>query len=99
MKIAVPTEATAGTTIATHPIRIATIPIAISAFQVLRRPSCASGSAAKPPISMTPTLGVPADAITALLWAIFIRAAFAPYSGGNAAPSVLLTGEPGLEPG
>ena len=49
MKIAVPTDAAAGTMIATQPTRIATIPIAISALQVRRKPSCASGSAARPP--------------------------------------------------
>jgi hypothetical protein len=52
MKIAVPTDAAAGTMIAIQPMTIAAIPIAISARQVRRTPSWASGSAARPPVSM-----------------------------------------------
>jgi hypothetical protein len=44
MKIAVPTEATSGTTIATQPMKIASTPTAISAFQLRRSPSRTSGS-------------------------------------------------------
>ena len=53
MKIAVPTEATAGTRIATQPTTIATIPTVISAFQLRASPSRTSGSICAPPISMT----------------------------------------------
>ena len=49
MKIAVPTEATAGTRIAMQPITIATTPIAISAFQLRGSPSRTSGSIDAPP--------------------------------------------------
>ena len=56
MKIAVPTEATAGTKIATQPIRIATTPTAISPFQLRASPSRTSGSSDAPPISMPRTL-------------------------------------------
>ena len=56
MKIAVPTEATAGTTIATQPTTIASTPTAISAFQLRASPSRTSGSIDAPPISMPQTL-------------------------------------------
>ncbi len=72
MKIAVPTEATAGTTIATQPIRIARIPTVISAFQLRRSPSRTSGSICTPLISIVGTLSALADAIdrseSAALW-------------------------------
>ena len=52
MKIAVPTEATAGTRIAMQPIKIARTPTAISAFQLRASPSRTSGSICTPSISM-----------------------------------------------
>ena len=51
MKIAVPTAATAGTTIATQPTTIASTPTVISAFQLRARPARTSGSIDAPPIS------------------------------------------------
>jgi hypothetical protein len=52
MKIAVPTEATAGTRIAKQPVRIARIPTPISTFQLRCSPARTSGSIDAPPISM-----------------------------------------------
>ncbi len=52
MKIAVPTEATAGTRIAMQPMTIASTPTVISAFQLRRNPSRISGSIAGVPISI-----------------------------------------------
>ena len=63
MKIAVPTAATAGTTIATQPTKIASTPTAISSFQLRRIPSRTSGSSAGLPISTPRTLSAPADAV------------------------------------
>ena len=48
MKIAVPTEATSGTTIATQPITIARTPTAISAFQLRASPSRTPGPSRLP---------------------------------------------------
>ena len=56
MKIAVPTEKTAGTRIATQPTTIAITPITISVFQLFASPSRTSGAIDAPPISMSPTL-------------------------------------------
>ena len=62
MKIAVPTEATAGTRIAMQPSTIAATPTNISAFQLRLRPSRTSGSSDAPPISMEGKLNPRADA-------------------------------------
>ena len=51
MKIAVPTEATAGTRIAMQPTTIASTPTVISPFQLRASPSRTSGSMEAPPIS------------------------------------------------
>jgi hypothetical protein len=51
MKIAVPTEATAGTRIAMHPITIAITPTAINPFQLRASPSRTAGSIDAPPSS------------------------------------------------
>src|ERR1044072_6404748 len=51
-RIAVVTEATAGSRIAKHPIRIATTPIPTSGFQLLPSPSRTSGAIDAPPISI-----------------------------------------------
>ena len=56
MKIAVPTEATAGTRIAMQPMKIAIAPTASSGFQLFASPSRTAGSIDAPPISMPPTL-------------------------------------------
>ena len=61
MKIAVPTEATAGTRIAMQPTTIASTPIVIRPFQLRARPARTSGSSDAPPISMAKSLGAPAD--------------------------------------
>src|SRR6476659_979525 len=61
MKIAVPTEATAGTRIAMQPSTIAATPTNISAFQLRLSPSRTSGSSDAPPISMPKTVSRPAD--------------------------------------
>src|SRR3954451_14181265 len=62
MKIAVPTEATAGTRIAITPSTIAATPTNISAFQLRLSPSRTSGSSDAPPISMPKTVSRPAEA-------------------------------------
>src|SRR5215211_3057249 len=62
MKIAVPTEATAGTRIAITPRTIAATPTNISGFQLRLRPSRTSGSSDAPPISMKKKLAARADA-------------------------------------
>ena len=67
MKIAVPTEATAGTRIATQPIRIATTPTAISPFQLRASPSRTSGSRDAPPISIPRTLSPHPDTVNPIL--------------------------------
>jgi N-acetyl-anhydromuramyl-L-alanine amidase AmpD len=63
MKIAVPTEATAGTRIEITPRTIAATPTIISAFQLRLSPSRTSGSSDAPPMSMEKKLDARADAL------------------------------------
>src|SRR6188768_231849 len=70
MKIAVPTEATAGTRIAITPSTIAATPTNISAFQLRLSPSRTSGLSDAPPISMEKKLAARADAAQLLNLAV-----------------------------
>lgn len=73
MKIAVPTDATAGTTIATQPTTIASTPTVIRAFQLRASPARTSGSIETPLISMQATLSAHPDAIKSSWPAGFAR--------------------------